>query len=271
MSFIDFPALKAKQKLTWESGDFGQIAQSIMHVAEEFMGRLPLRPGMRVLDVACGSGNLAVVAARRGCVTWGVDIASNLISQAKARAAAEGLGIELREGDAEDLPYAAGEFDAAVSMFGAMFAPRPEVVSAELRRVVKPGGWIAMANWTPEGFIGEMFKIFKQHLPPPPSQIPSVMLWGNEPTVRARLEGFRDLQMTRQIAAMRYPWSPEETVRFFRTYYGPTAKAFEALDAEAQTRLWNDLVTLQTTRNSSGKPDATEALAEYLEVIALRP
>src|SRR5882724_3600030 len=147
-------AVKAKQKATWESGDFGQIARTIENVAEEFMARQPLQAGSHVLDLACGTGNLAVVAARHGCVVSGVDIASNLIEQARTRAAALGLRIDFQEGDAEALPFAAGQFDLVVSSFGVMFAPRPDVAVAELRRVIKPGGRVALASWTPEGFLG---------------------------------------------------------------------------------------------------------------------
>ena len=270
MTTSDLQTIKARQKATWESGDFGEVAKTIMPVAEEFIARLPLRTGMRVLDVACGSGNLAMAATRRGCKAKGVDIAANLIAQARERAATEGLDIEFREGDAEALPYADSEFDAVVTMFGAMFAPRPEVVAAELLRVTKPGGFIAMANWTPEGFIGKMFEVFKRHLPPPPVGVPSTMLWGHEAVVRERLAAFSGLELARRIAVMRYPFPPAETVDFFRRYYGPTGKAFDALSVEAQSALRRDLVELQTTHNSATVPGTTEAQAEYLEVVATR-
>jgi SAM-dependent methyltransferase len=269
MNPAELQILKAKQKATWESGDFGEIAKSIMSCAEEFMARLPLRPGMRVLDVACGTGNLAVIAARRGCPTKGVDIAANLIAQARERAAREGCDIEFCEGDAEELPYDEGEFDAVLSMFGAMFAPRPDVVASELFHVTKPGGFVAMANWTPEGFIGAMFEVFKKHLPPS-NGVPSVMLWGHEPTVRERLAAFGEVRLERRIAAMRYPFPPAGTVDFFRRYYGPTGRAFDVLAPDAQTALRRDLVELQAAHNSAPAPDTTEARAEYLEVIAIR-
>ena len=264
-------AIKAKQKATWESGDFGQIARTIENVAEEFMARQPLRPDAEVLDVACGTGNLAVIAARRGCEVSGVDIASNLIAQARNRAYGEGLRIDFQEGDAEALPFDGSQFDLVVSMFGVMFAPRPDVVAAELLRVTKPGGQIALANWTPEGFIGKMFKVFKAHLPPPPTGVPSPMGWGDEATVRERLgQDFADVRLPRRIALMRYPFSPAETVEFFRQYYGPTQKAFAALDASAQTALRRELVELQTAHNIARTPGATEVAAEYLEVVATR-
>jgi len=264
-------AIKARQKATWESGDFGQIVRSIETATEEFMGRQPLKPGSKVLDVACGTGNLAVIAARRGCSASGIDIASNLISQARARAAAENLRIDFQEADAEALPFADSQFDLVVSMFGVMFAPRPEVAVAELRRVTRPGGQIALANWTPEGFIGKMFNIFKAHLPPPPAGVPSPMGWGDEGTVRSRLQhGFADVRLNRRIALMRYPFPPAETVEFFRQYYGPTQRAFASLDASAQSALRRDLVDLQTANNIAKTPDTTEVAAEYLEVIAVR-
>ena len=230
--------VKARQKATWESGDFGQIARTIENVAADFMARQPLQPGSRVLDVACGTGNLAVIAARRGCAVSGIDIAGNLIVQARARAAAEGLRIDFKEADAEALPFLGNQFDLVASMFGAMFAPRPSVVAAELLRVTKPGGQVALANWTPEGFIGKMFGVFKAHLPPPPAGVPSPMIWGDEATVRSRLQqGFAVLRLTRRIALMRYPFPPAETVEFFRQYYGPTQRAFASLEVSAQAAL----------------------------------
>lgn len=264
-------ALKARQKATWESGDFGKIARTIEHVAEEFMARQPLQPSSQVLDVACGTGNLAVIAARRGCVVSGIDIASNLIDQARARAATEGLRIDFREADAEALPFVGCQFDLVVSMFGVMFAPRPNVAAAELVRVTKPGGRIALANWTPEGFIGKMFNVFKTHLPPPPAGVPSPMGWGHEATVRLRLRhGFTGVRLNRRIALMRFPFPPAETVEFFRQYYGPTQRAFASLDASVQDALRRDLVELQTANNVATSPETTEVAAEYLEVVAGR-
>ena len=264
-------AVKARQKATWESGDYGQIARIIEYLAEKFMARQPLQPGSRVLDVACGTGNLALIAARRGCVVSGVDIASNLIAQ--ARAAAEGLRINFAEGDAEALPFAGCQFDLVVSMFGVMFAPRPSIATAELLRVTKSAGRVALANWTPEGFIGKMFGVFRAHLPPPPAPngVPSPMSWGDEATVRSRLRhGFAVLRLARRIALLRYPFPPAETVEFFRQYYGPTHMAFASLDASAQAALRRDLVDLQTANNIAKTPDTTEVAAEYLEVIAVR-
>jgi len=264
-------AVKAKQKATWEAGDFGQIARTIETVAGEFMARQLLQPGTHVLDVACGTGNLAVIAARHGCPVWGIDIVRNLICQARIRAAEEGLRINFMEADAEALPFDVGQFDLVVSMFGVMFTPRPHVAAAELLRVTRPGGRVALANWTPEGFIGKMFNVFKAHLPPPPAGVPSPMGWGDEATVRSRLaHGFTDVRLTRRIALMRYPFPPAETVEFFRQYYGPTQKAFAALEVSAQDALRRELVELQTANNLAKTPGTTEVAAEYLEVVAVR-
>lgn len=268
---FDWTALKARQKATWESGDFGEIARCIVPAAEEFMQALPMRAGLRLLDLACGTGNLAILAARRGCLTHGVDIATNLLAQARVRSAQEGVLIDYTEGDAEALPYADETFDAVVSMFGAMFAPRPGIVASEIHRVLRPGGFMAMANWTPEGFIGRMFEVFRAHVPPPPKEVPSTLLWGQEATVRERLGEFANLRLTRRIAVMRHPFSPADTVDFFRRYYGPTHKAFESLPPEGQSRLRRDLVDLQVRNNRSGRADTTEMHAEYLEVLAFRP
>jgi SAM-dependent methyltransferase len=162
-------------------------------------------------------------------------------------------------------------FDLVVSMFGVMFAPRPSIAAAEMLRVTRPGGRVAMANWTPGGFIGKMFQVFKAHLPPPPAGVPSPMDWGDEATVRARLRhGFTDVRLTRRIALMRNPFLPAETVEFFREYYGPTQKAFAALDPAGQAALRRDLVELQTACNCATTPGTTEVAAEYLEVVAVR-
>jgi SAM-dependent methyltransferase len=264
-------AVKARQKATWEAGNFGQIARTIENVAEEFMVQLTIPNDSQVLDVACGTGNLAILAARRGGIVSGIDIAANLIDQARTRAAGEDLRIAYQIADAEALPYRDGQFDLVVSMFGVMFAPRPSIAVAEMLRVTRPGGRVAMANWTPEGFIGKMFEVFKAHLPPPPAGVPSPMSWGDEATARARLRhGFNDVRITRRIALMRYPFPPAETVEFFRQYYGPTQKAFAALSAPAQPALRNELVELQTAHNIAGTPGTTEVAAEYLEVVAAR-
>jgi SAM-dependent methyltransferase len=265
----EMESLKTRLKAMWMAGDFGQIAKVIEANAEEFIARLALRPGVRLLDVACGSGNLSIPAARAGAVVTGVDIATNLLEQARARAESEGLTIQFDEGDAESLPYADASFDEVVSMYGAMFAPRPERVSAELLRVCRPGGRIAMGNWTPEGFIGQMFKITARHVPPPPN-MPSPIKWGDEETVRERLrDGVADLQLTRRMCTFKYPFPPAAVVETFRKYYGPTQRAFAALDDAGQAALRSDLEQLWS-ENNQATDDTTNVEGEYLEVIATR-
>jgi SAM-dependent methyltransferase len=262
-------SLRAKCKATWEAGDFGIVAKYNDPSAMEFMARLPLQRGQRALDVACGTGNLAIIAARAGCVTSGIDIASNLVLQARARAAAEGLQIDFREADAEELPFPAASVDMVVSMYGLMFAPRPERAAAEALRVCKPGGLIALANWTPEGFIGENFRRVGRHVPPPIGAI-SPLLWGDEATVRARLGGaVKDLRMTRRLARLRYPFPPAQTVDFFRQFYGPTVRAFACVEPNNRCKLHADLEDLFITHNRS-TDGTTEVEAEYLEVVAVR-
>jgi ubiquinone/menaquinone biosynthesis C-methylase UbiE len=262
-------SLRARCRATWEAGDFGHVAKYNEPAAAEFMERLPLRPGLRVLDLACGTGNLAVLAARAGCSTSGLDIASNLIAQARSRAAVHGLAIEFTEGDAESLPYPPASFDLVISMFGVMFAPRPDQAAAEFLRVCRPGGTIALANWTPEGFIGENFRVTGRHVPPPPGAI-SPLKWGEEEVVRARLGAHvSDLRFSRRIARLCYPFPPAQTVDFFRQFYGPTLRTFAGLDAASQARLHADLEEM--FRQHSQAPDGvTEVRAEYLEVIAVR-
>jgi ubiquinone/menaquinone biosynthesis C-methylase UbiE len=180
--------LKQRMRASWMAGDFGQIARYSAKSAEEFVDLLPIQPGARVVDVACGTGNLAIPAARKGAEVWGLDIAPNLLEQARQRAATEGLQATFEEGDAEQLPYPDARFDVVMSMFGAMFAPRPELVATELCRVCRPGGAIAMANWTPESFVARQFAVGNRYIPPPEG-IPAPVLWGDEQVVRQRLGG----------------------------------------------------------------------------------
>jgi len=227
-----------------------------------------LAPGARVLDVACGTGNLSFPAARAGAIVTGVDIAPNLLATARARAAAEGVNLQFDEGDAEALPYADAAFDEVVTMFGAMFAPQPQLVAAELARVCRPGGRVAMANWTPAGFIGQLFKITSQHVPPPP--MPSPLLWGDEATVRERLrDGFTNPRFSRRSLSMDFPMTPPDAVEFFRTWYGPTQRAFAALDEAGQAAYRRDLERLWTEHNRA-TDGATRIAAEYLEVSVTR-
>lgn len=261
-------ALKTKLRETWIAGDFGQIAKYYASEAAGFVNRLGLQPGMKVLDVACGTGNTTLPAAKTGATVTGVDLAPNLVEQARENARAAGLDAKFEEGDVEALSYPDASFDAVITMFGAMFAPRPELVAAELKRVCRPGGFIAMANWTPGGFIGQMFKTTSAHLPPPPGMT-SPVLWGVEETVRERFtEGISKVETQLQKVTWVFPFSPAEVVEHFRLYYGPTQKAFGAL-GEKQAVLRKDLEQLWATHNQA--TDGTTRLeGEYLEVVAWR-
>ncbi len=261
--------LKNKLRATWIAGDFGEIAKSYAAGAADFVDRLGIKPGMKVLDVACGTGNLSLPAARMAADVTGVDIAPNLIEQAKANAAGKGLNVQFDIGDAEDMPYEDAGFNVVMTMFGAMFAPRPDITASELKRVCRPAGTIAMANWTPGGFIGQMFKTTGKHVPPPPG-LPSPLLWGDEEAVRRRFaDGVADLRMTPRNIDFIFPFGPVDVVEHFRKFYGPTQKAFEALDDAGQDALRKDLEQLWTENNKAAD-GATRVESEYLDVRAIR-
>jgi ubiquinone/menaquinone biosynthesis C-methylase UbiE len=266
----DLDALKTRIRATWMAGDYGTVAALTESAANEFIDRRQIKPNMRVLDVACGTGNLSIPAAKAGAAVTGVDISPNLIDQARARATREKLNIRFEAGDAENLPVAAGTFDLVVSMFGAIFAPRPDLVAAELRRVCRSGGQIAMANWTPDGFIGAVFRATAKHVAPP-AGVPSPLQWGDEVIVRERLgTDVKDLQVTRHLAQLKFPFPIPETVEFYRVHYGPTLKAFAGLSETAQAALRRDLEDLYARHNDAG--DGTTCIAaEYLEVVGRRP
>jgi SAM-dependent methyltransferase len=268
-STIDFTALKQRMRDTWMAGDFGVIASYNVRLGEQFVSRINLQPGVKVLDVACGTGNTSLPAARAGATVTGVDIAPNLLEQARNRAAKEDLKIQFDEGDAESLSYPDASFDIVLSMFGAMFAPRPEVVAAELLRVCRPGGLIAMGNWTPTGFTGQMFKTTAKYVPPPP-EVPPPVLWGDEATVRERFgSGVSKLTCTPQVAEFRYDAPPAGVVQLFRRYFGPTQMAFAKLDPAGQAALAADLESVWAQANE-GKDGTTFVRNEYLEVHAVR-
>ena len=261
--------IKQRMRGTWMAGDFGEIARYTAKCAEEFVDRLHLAPSAKVLDVACGTGNLAIPAARHGARVTGVDIAPNLLAQARDRATAEGLDAVFEEGDAEQLPYADADFDVVMSMFGAMFAPRPELAAAELARVCRTGGIIAMANWTPRGFVAKQFALGNRYVPPPP-EIPPPVLWGDEAIVRQRLGAYASvIQTTPQTVEFDYPLPPREVVQFFRQYFGPTHAAFARLDSDAQAAYAADLEQLWNEYNEA-PAGRTVVRAEYLEVVATR-
>ena len=265
----EMQALKVRLKATWESGDYGVFARYLEPGALVFLRELNLNPGDRLLDVACGAGQIVIPASRSGIDATGVDIASNLIEQARGRAVTEGLSTQFDEGDAESLPYPDASFDVVSSLVGAMFAPRPDCVAAELLRVCKPGGRIVLGNWTPGGFIGGMFKVMGRHVPPSPL-MPSPMMWGNEDTVRERLgAGVQSLRFERMDYPFAYPFGPAEVVEFFRSFYGPTNRAFAGLDEGAQATLRADLEAYWASHNQ-GSDAQTTLTSELLVAHAVR-
>jgi ubiquinone/menaquinone biosynthesis C-methylase UbiE len=264
----EFDELKIRLKTTWMTGDYDLFSRYMEQDAEQFFRRLGVAPGTRLLDVGCGAGQLALIAARAGAEVTGCDIATNWLEKARARAAAERLKVTFEEGDAESLRYYEAQFDVVTSLIGAMFAPRPDLVAAELIRVCRPGGTIAMANWTPAGFIGQMFKTIARHIAP--SGMPSPVLWGDEATVRERLrEGIAGLKFAHRVYHFDYPFPPDTVVDFFRANYGPMSRAFASLDASGQQSLRSELVSLWSAHNKAAN-GATKVDAEYLEVIATR-
>lgn len=266
---VDIEAIKSKQRTAWMSGDFGEIAKTVDSHAKDFVASCGIKPGQRVLDVACGSGNAALHAARSGANVTGVDFASNLVAQARVRAGKESLRAQFDVGDAEALPYPDASFDCVVTMYGAMFAPRPDVVAVELLRVCRPGGKLAMANWTPASFTGEMFKITSNYVPPPPG-LPAPVLWGDEATVQERFRsGAASLRMRRVPVKMTFPFTVPETVEHFRKFFGPTQRAFASLDVEGQNALRRDMEELYERNNRAGQ-GGTEVDSEYLEVTVTR-
>jgi SAM-dependent methyltransferase len=257
-------------RATWMAGDFGKIAEHSAKEAERFVDDLGITPAMQVLDVACGTGNLAIPAARTGAQVTGVDIATNLLEQARARASAEGLQIIFKEGDAEQLPFPDAHFDLVMTMFGAMFAPDPAKVASELARVCRPGGKIAMANWTPDGFTGRMFRLTSRYLPPP-VELPAPVLWGDVAVARLRLtaHGVRVDTTERRIILFDYPLPPRDVVQFFRDYFGPTKVAFSRLNEADQIAYRDDLEKLWAEHNEA-RSGSTLIQNEYLEVIGTR-
>ena len=259
--------LKARLRNTWMTGDYGRFSRYMERDAEAFYRRLPIKPGAQLLDVACGAGQLSLIAARAGARVTGCDIATNWLAQARRSAAAEGLSIVFEEGDAEALPYENATFDAVVSLIGAMFAPRPELVAAEFTRVCRPGGVIAMANWTANGFVGKMFKAIAKHIAP--SGMPSPLLWGEEPIVRERFgSGVATLECSRHLYELSYPFPPAEVVEFFRANYGPMTRAFASIGEEGQQQLRDELIDLWS-RHNRATDGTTKVDAEYLQVVAL--
>jgi SAM-dependent methyltransferase len=260
--------MKTRLKHIWMAGDYDHFSRYLESGAREFYERLNVDSGSRLLDVGCGSGQLALMAAKDGLEVTGVDIATNLVERARARAQVESLHVRFEEADAEALPFADASFDVVVSLIAAMFAPRPDLVARELLRVCESGGTIAMANWTGEGFVGQMFKAVGKFIAP--SGMPSPVLWGDELMVRERLgQGLSDLHCARRHYTFSYPFPPSEVVEFFRVNYGPINQAFASLDGAGRGALRQELEALWSTHNEAGA-DCTTVFAEYLEVIGVR-
>jgi ubiquinone/menaquinone biosynthesis C-methylase UbiE len=265
----DLAAVTEAQQQVWSKGDFAMVANIVYNASEDLAEALELIPDERVLDVACGSGNGAISAARR---TWGntvgADYVPALLERGRERAAAERLEVEFVEADAQDLPFEDASFDVAMSIFGAMFAPDQSKAASELLRTVKPGGRIGMANWTPDGAVGTMFKTISKHAPPPPG-VDSPLLWGTEEHLRELFgDGISDLEVERRIS--RQPFrSADHYIEFFRTYFGPTQMAYERVGAEGEQALTDDLREFLESENTAGER-ALVLEAEYLRVIATR-
>jgi SAM-dependent methyltransferase len=264
----DRAAVKERQRQTWASGDFSQIATASLLVGERLCEAVDLRSGQRVLDVATGSGNTALAAARRYAQVVAMDWVPALLLRGQERAAAERLMIDFQAGDAERLPAADASFDVVLSTFGVMFAPDHQQAARELLRVCRPGGKIGLAAWTPEGWIGELFRTTAHHVPPAPG-LASPMRWGTEPGVHDLLgDGAASVEVRRRTFVFRYP-SPAHWLDLYRAYYGPTLRAFEALDEAGRTALANDLLDVVSWFNRSG--DETLVVpAEYLQVVVTR-
>ncbi len=265
---IDLSAIKNRQQQTWASGDYAVVGSTLVVMAEQLCEAVDLRSGQRVLDVATGNGNAALSAARRFCAVTGIDYVPALLERGRARAAAEGLEVAFTEGDAEAIPFPDASFDVVLSTVGSMFAPDQEKAASEMLRVCRPGGKIGMANWTPDGFIGQMFRVTSRYAPPPPGLKPPV-LWGTEERLRELFgAAVTSLRAERRSFVFRYR-SFDHWLEVFRDYYGPMLKAFQSLDAERQEAYAADLRSLVAQLNRSG--DETMVVpSEYLEIVAIR-
>lgn len=265
VSAIDLAAVKTRQQAAWSSGDYAIVGTTLQIVGEEICEALDLRAGQTVLDVAAGNGNVTLAAARRGCEVISTDYVPALLEHGRARAAVDGLMVAFKEADAEALPFADASFDVVVSTFGVMFTPNQERAAAELIRVCKRGGKIGLANWTPEGFIGQMFKTIGKHLPPP-AGVKSPALWGTRPRLNEMFAAdASSIRAASRNFNFRYR-SPEQWLEVFKTYYGPMLKTFAALPAEAKASLTADLLALVGQFNRSS--DTTMVVpSEYLEII----
>ena len=262
---VDLSAVKARQKVAWSTGNYAVVGTTLQIVGESLCEVLDLRSGARVLDVAAGNGNATLAAARRWCEVTSTDYVPALLESGRARALAEGHSIDFQEADAENLPFPDAKFDAVMSTFGVMFTPNQEKAASELARVCKPGGRIGLANWTPESFIGQLFKTIGRYVPPAPG-VQSPALWGTQPRLYELFgRTAREIRTNRRAFVFRYR-SPTHWIDVFRTYYGPMTRTFGALDADKQASFTEDVMALIERHNHSG--DRTLVLpSEYLEVV----
>ncbi len=260
--------IKERQQKTWTSGNYARVGNNLVIMGELLCEAVDVRSGQKVLDVATGSGNTAISAARRFCEATGVDYVPELIEEARRRADAERLEVIFGVGDAEDLPYPDGSFDVVLSTIGVMFAPNQEKAAGELLRVCRPGGKIGLANWTPDGWAGEFFRTVGKHLPAPP-EIKPPPVWGTEERLRELFgEEVTSLEVTRRSYLLRYP-SAKRFIEHYRAHFGPIRKTFESLDEAGQESLAQDLEELLGRWNTSG--DGTLVVpSEYLEAVAIR-
>jgi len=263
----DYEAIKAKQNAAWSSGDYAKIGTTLQIVGETLAEAMDLRPGARVLDVAAGNGNASLAFARRWCDVTSTDYVDTLLSRGRARAEAEDLDIAFQLADAENLPFGDGTFDAAVSTYGVMFTPDQDKAASELIRMCKPGGKIGLANWTPDGFIGALFKTLGSHVAPP-AGVKSPALWGSREWVDTTFGPHADISFTTKEFVFRYP-SPDHFANYFRTYYGPVHKAFLALDEAGQAALHADLLAT-VARYDTATDGSMRVPSEYAEIVATK-
>jgi ubiquinone/menaquinone biosynthesis C-methylase UbiE len=263
----DLAAVKTRQQAMWASGDFAVIGTTLQIVGEMLCEAVDLRAGERVLDVAAGNGNATLAAARRFAEVTSTDYVPALLEGGRRRAEAQGLVVKFEAADAENLPYADASFDVVLSTFGVMFAPDHQRSARELARVCRPGGRIGLACWTPAGFLGDLFRTIATHVPPVPG-VQSPLLWGSDAHVRALFDGVARIEHTPRFFNFRYK-SAEHFVEVFRTFYGPTHKAFLALDAAGQAALEADMLAL-LRRADRGGSGGLVVPAEYLETVITR-
>ncbi len=263
----DLAAVKTKQQAMWASGDFAVIGTTLQIVGEMICEAVDLRAGERVLDVAAGNGNATLAAARRFADVTSTDYVPALLDGGRRRAEAEGLAVRFEPADAENLPYGDASFDVVLSTFGVMFAPDHERAAHELMRVCRPGGRIGLACWTPTGFLGDLFRAVARYVPPVPG-VQSPLFWGTDPHIRTLFQGAATIEHTPRFFNFRYE-SAEHFVDIFRRFYGPTYKAFAALDATGQAALEADLLALLRRSNIGGERGLVVP-GEYLETVITR-